>query len=52
METETPWRYNIKELMKKDTHSVPESVLKNMKKNWETNFTIENVLNSKAPWEK
>ncbi len=51
METNTAWKTDPNELTNRDTHNVPIEVIKRMLKEWETDFTVENVLNSKAPWE-
>ena len=49
-EPETPWKFNLEELSRRDTHGVPEKVIERMLDQWENDFTVDNVLNSKAPW--
>ena len=52
IETQTEWAKNIDELVKRDAHNVPKKVLKRMLDQWEDDFTVENILNCQAPWEK
>ena len=53
-ETNTAWRFDAKELAKKNVHGVPESTIQKMINRYEDHdsFTIENVLNSKSPFDK
>ncbi len=51
MEVDTPWNRDLEELIKHNTHGVPKKFIKRMLDSWEDDFTIENVLNSKAPWQ-
>ncbi len=51
IEPDTEWKFNPNELTNRDTHNVPIEVIKRMLGSWEDDFTVENVINSKAPWE-
>jgi len=51
IETNSVWKNDVYELSKRDVHNVPIEVIKKMKNQWEKDFTLENVLKSKAPWE-
>jgi len=51
IETDTPWRNNINELATRNNFNVPIKVIENMLNDWESDFTITNILNSRAPWE-
>lgn len=51
IEPDTEWKFDPNELTNRDTHNVPIEVIKRMLRSWEDDFTVENVLNSKAPWE-
>lgn len=46
------WSRNIEELMKRDSKNVPRKTMEKMLNEWENDFTVVNVLNSKAPWER
>ena len=48
---DTPWRFDVDELIKRDKHGVPRSIIERMVDQWDDDFTIDNVLNSSAPWE-
>jgi 2',3'-cyclic-nucleotide 3'-phosphodiesterase len=48
-ETNTPWKNNIDELIKKSQHTQTPKYIKRMMKKWETDFTVENVLASIPP---
>jgi len=51
VEPETPWKRDVSELVKRDSHGVPENIIQRMSDQWEEDFTVENILASKAPWE-
>jgi predicted kinase len=51
-EPPTPWRFNIDELMEHDDKNVPQKTMERMLNEWEYDFTVQNVLNSRAPWER
>jgi predicted kinase len=51
METDSLWKFDPNELSVRDTHNVSIEVIKKMLREWEDDFTVENVLDSKAPWE-
>ena len=46
---ETPWANNFSELLKRNTHNLPETVLKRMFDNFNQNITIVDIINSKGP---
>lgn len=48
-ETETEWKTNIRELVKRNTHGVPLFALINMRKRWETDFTIDAIKSADVP---
>jgi predicted kinase len=48
---DTPWKFNPTELANKNIHNVTEKMIERMLDQWESDFTVDNVLNSKAPWE-
>jgi len=48
---ESPWKFHLDELMRRTSHGVPRNIVERMIDQWETDFTLENVLNSRAPWE-
>jgi predicted kinase len=50
-EVETPWKFDLKELVRRDSHGVPEKILERMIDQWENDFTVENIIGSKAPWD-
>lgn len=54
VEANSPWSKNVDELAKRNLHGVPREGIENMLKRYEPHeeFTEENVLKSKAPWEK
>lgn len=51
-EVDTPWRFDVDQLVKHDKHMIPRDVIEKMLKQWESKFTVNNVLSSQAPWEK
>ena len=51
-EVDTPWRFDVVELVRRDTNGVPRAIIARMLEQWENDFTVDNVLNSKAPWDK
>lgn len=52
VEANTPWARDVYECSKRNTHGVPRPVIDRMNAEWDDNFTVESVLESKAPWEK
>jgi len=50
---DTPWKFDVKELHQKNKHGVPYEVIQRMVDSWDPDdqWTHENVLKSKAPWE-
>ena len=51
-ETTTEWAKDADILAKKNQHGVPKIAIQRMLKRWENDFTVENILNSKAPFKK
>ena len=41
VEPETPWRKDVSELAKRDSHGVPEDIIQRMLDQWEDDFTVE-----------
>ena len=50
-EPNTPWKFDIDELYRRNVHNVPKEVIQDMLDRWDHDFSIEAILNSKAPWE-
>tara|TARA_Y100000310_G_scaffold275978_1_gene292800 strand:- start:11004 stop:11474 length:471 start_codon:yes stop_codon:yes gene_type:complete len=48
-EPDTPWKFDADELAKRNTHGVPQSAIQGMIDRWETDPTVEKVLQSKKP---
>lgn len=48
-EPNTPWKFDVEELTKKNKHNVPKEAIEKMIQQWEPNVTIENILTSKKP---
>lgn len=46
------WVKDLDELMARDDKRVPRKTMERMLREWEDDFTIESVLQSKAPWER
>jgi len=46
------WIYDIDELMSRDDKKVPKKTMERMQRDWESDFTVQNVLQSMPPWEK
>jgi NEDD4-binding protein 2 len=51
-EPDTDWAWNVEELAKKNTHGVPLEAIQRMKDRWDKNPTVDDILKSKAPWER
>ena len=51
-EPDTSWAWDVAELAKRNTHGVPDFAIQKMKDRWQKNPTVEDVLKSKAPWDK
>lgn len=52
VEPNTPWRFDLDELEKRNVHGVSKDILKRMLDRWEDSdkFTVENILKSKSPF--
>ena len=50
-EPSTPWKFDLDELVKRNTHGVGPEAIQDMLNRWDTDFSTEAILNSKAPWE-
>ncbi|XP_068216199.1 NEDD4-binding protein 2-like [Palaemon carinicauda] len=46
LEPETPWKYAVKELAKKNSHGVPKEKIKEMLERYEKNVQIEDIIAS------
>ena len=46
------WAHDLEELMARDDKNVPKKTMEKMLNEWEDDFTVVNVLNSRAPWER
>lgn len=44
VEPETKWKFDLNELVKKNTHNVPLFTIKRMLARWEKNVTVESCL--------
>ena len=51
LEPNTPWKFDVDELVKRNTHGLTQEGIQKMLERWDSDFTTEDVLNSKAPWE-
>lgn len=45
-EPNTPWKFNAEELAKRNTHKVPLEVIHDMLAKWETDITVEDIMES------
>jgi predicted kinase len=50
-EPDTPWKFDAEELAKRNQHDTPPEVIQDMIDRWDSNFSTEDVLKSRAPWE-
>jgi len=48
-EPDTPWKFDIEELTKRNQHGTPRDIIHQMLMNWQRNPSIEAVLNSERP---
>ena len=48
-EPTTPWAKNAVELAKRNQHGVPEEAINRMLERWETDFSVEAILQSEPP---
>lgn len=46
-EGSAPWKYDVNECFKRNTHGVPYSTIEKMAKNFEHNLTVEKILSGK-----
>ncbi|XP_013405628.1 NEDD4-binding protein 2 [Lingula anatina] len=49
LEPNTPWKFNVKELAKRNTHGVPKERIRSMLQRYEKNVTVESILGSEMP---
>jgi len=49
VEVNTPWRFDVDELVTRNVHQVPQTAISAMLKRWEHNITIETILESQKP---
>nr|XP_030141274.3 NEDD4-binding protein 2-like 1 [Taeniopygia guttata] len=48
-EPDTPWKFNVQELTRRNTHHVPREKIQRMKEEYEHNVTFHSVLQSEKP---
>ncbi|XP_075583789.1 NEDD4-binding protein 2-like 1 isoform X2 [Pelecanus crispus] len=48
-EPDTPWKFNVQELMRRNIHRVPLQKIQRMKEQYERNVTFHSVLHSEKP---
>ena len=46
-EPQTPWKFDVDELVKKNTHNVPRATIEKMIKRWQPNVTLQDLLGQK-----
>ena len=47
VEPNTPWKFNAKELAKRNSHDVPQEVIEKMIEKWDPNISVEDILKAK-----
>jgi predicted kinase len=50
LETDTPWRFDTEILLEKTNKASNIKYMNRLKRRWEEDFTVENILKSKEPW--
>lgn len=45
IEPNTPWKFNVDELVRRNTHGVPRHAIERMLSRWEPDLTVQKVLN-------
>jgi len=48
-EPDTPWKFDLEELTKRNQHGTPRDIINQMLMNWQRNPSIEAILNSERP---
>uniref|UniRef100_A0A8C3QZW1 NEDD4-binding protein 2-like 1 n=1 Tax=Cyanoderma ruficeps TaxID=181631 RepID=A0A8C3QZW1_9PASS len=48
-EPDTPWKFNVQELTRRNIHHVPREKIQRMKEQYEHNVTFHSVLRSEKP---
>ncbi|NXL35736.1 N42L1 protein, partial [Glaucidium brasilianum] len=48
-EPDTPWKFNVRELTRRNIHHVPQQKIQRMKEEYEHNVTFRSVLQSEKP---
>ncbi|KGL96032.1 NEDD4-binding protein 2-like 1, partial [Charadrius vociferus] len=48
-EPDTPWKFNVQELARRNIHHVPRQTIQRMKEQYEHNVTFHSVLHSEKP---
>ncbi|KAM6293510.1 NEDD4-binding protein 2-like 1 [Porphyrio hochstetteri] len=48
-EPDTPWKFNVQELARRNTHHVPRQKIQRMKEQYEHNVTFHSVLHAEKP---
>ncbi|CAH1778267.1 unnamed protein product, partial [Owenia fusiformis] len=49
LEPDTSWKFNVKELARRNTHGVPKDRLKDMVDRYDRNVTVDSILQSPKP---
>ena len=48
-EPNTPWKFDVDELVKRNTHNVPRASIERMISRWQPNLTMEDLLKKEEP---
>lgn len=51
-EPSTEWAWNVEELAKRNSHGVPAEAIQRMKDRYQKDLTVDQIVNSKNPFEK
>ena len=50
-EPNTPWKFNAEELARRNKHEVPQEIIEESLSKWDKDVDIQDILQSKTPWE-
>lgn len=50
-EPDTPWKFDAKELAKRNKHGVTQAVIEKRLKKWDQDITVDDILNSVDPYD-
>jgi len=48
-EPNTPWKFDVEELAKRNTHGVPKDIIEKMIQKWEPDVTLDDIMKSEKP---